>query len=228
MARQILNLGAAANDKTGTTARAGGRIINENFQEVYQKLEILTRIDIIVEANGFSLIGNQLTINAGWQWIINNVEFSNIEDVVKNILFSAAGNSRMVYVVPNEENGFDLVDGEEATMVPPTPELPNGGMYVTRFRVFDAYIGVPEPYFDGDEVASKITTLQTKRFAGSGQEYELPADAVAFKGWINDAVQHAQQPGFETDLNTFTQLGTTVTFKKTIAAGQRILIDYYI
>lgn len=71
-------------------------------------------------------------------------------------------------------------------------------------------------------------SLQSIRFAGSGQNYTLPETAIAFKAWINDGVQHKEQAGFESDLNTFTQLGDVVTFKKTITAGQRIIIDYYI
>jgi len=73
----------------------------------------------------------------------------------------------------------------------------------------------------------KITGIQSIRFAGSGQDYTIPSGAIAIKGWINDAVQHKEMTGFESDLNTFTQAGTTFTFKKTITAGQRIIIDYY-
>lgn len=71
-------------------------------------------------------------------------------------------------------------------------------------------------------------SLQSIRFVGSGQNYTLPETAIAFKAWINDGVQHKEQAGFESDLNTFTQLGDVVTLKKTITAGQRIIIDYYI
>ena len=35
MAQQLLNLGSAANDGTGTEGRAGGDIINDNFTELY-------------------------------------------------------------------------------------------------------------------------------------------------------------------------------------------------
>lgn len=73
----------------------------------------------------------------------------------------------------------------------------------------------------------KITGIQSIRFTGSGQDYTIPSGAIAIKGWINDAVQHKEMTGFESDLNTFTQSGTTFTFKKTITAGQRIIIDYY-
>ena len=66
------------------------------------------------------------------------------------------------------------------------------------------------------------------RISGLGQTYEIPENAVAIRGWINDAPQHIENIGFESDLNTITQSGVTITFKKTITTGQRIIIDYYI
>lgn len=70
--------------------------------------------------------------------------------------------------------------------------------------------------------------IYSLRFAGLGQDYLIPTDGVAFKCYINDQVQHIEDVDFISDLNTFTQTGTTVTFKKTITAGQRIIIDFYI
>ena len=84
----------------------------------------------------------------------------------------------------------------------------------------DAFINNKPPNFN--------TTILTARFSGDGQTYDLPENAVAVKGYINDGVQHLEQTGFESDLNTFTQSGVTVTFKKSITTGQRITIDYYI
>ena len=35
MAKQSINLGSSANDGTGTTLRAGGDLVNDNFDELY-------------------------------------------------------------------------------------------------------------------------------------------------------------------------------------------------
>ena len=35
MAKQTINIGSSANDGTGTTIRAGGDLINDNFNEIY-------------------------------------------------------------------------------------------------------------------------------------------------------------------------------------------------
>ena len=38
MAKQTINIGSSANDGTGTTIRAGGDLINDNFNEIYTEL----------------------------------------------------------------------------------------------------------------------------------------------------------------------------------------------
>ncbi|MFB9984341.1 hypothetical protein ACFSQQ_16435 [Mesorhizobium kowhaii] len=40
MGQQIINLGTTANDGTGTKARAGGDMINDNFTELYSQFGI--------------------------------------------------------------------------------------------------------------------------------------------------------------------------------------------
>lgn len=90
--------------------------------------------------------------------------------------------------------------------------------------------GVKYPTVDAvnDALETLVHGISSTRQSGSGQTYVIPTGAVALKGWINDGVQHLQQAGFESDLNTFTQSGANVIFKKTITTGQRIIIDYYI
>ena len=38
MAKQTINIGSTADDGTGTTIRAGGDLINDNFNEIYTEL----------------------------------------------------------------------------------------------------------------------------------------------------------------------------------------------
>lgn len=156
MAQQFLNRGAAAGDHTGTKAREGARIINENFEEVYGLIDILTRIDIITDARGFSISGTDVTVNANWEWYINNQQYANTADVVLVVDLSSSGKIRKVYVVPNGSNSFSLIEGDEAVSNPPTPELPNGGMYVTYFEVSDSGIGAAADPYNGDSLVNKL------------------------------------------------------------------------
>lgn len=73
-----------------------------------------------------------------------------------------------------------------------------------------------------------VIAIVNQRYAGAGQNYTLPNGAIAFEAHINEAVQFPEDPSYISDLNTFTQSGNVVTFKKTITTGQRIRIKFYI
>ena len=112
----------------------------------------------------------------------------------------------------------------------------NGGADITTTEELNAlmsngaywFIGVEIPIvIDPLTITGFVKNIYAKRYAGSGQTYTLPTGATATKGWINDYPQHLEEAGFESDLNTFTQTGTTFTFKQTIETGDRIIIDYY-
>lgn len=151
MAREIISFGLGPGTKTGNTAYEGGIKINKNFEELYTFIEILSNISIVTENNGFSLVDNDLTINANWEWLIKSKIFTNPGAVVfSNIPLSASGKRRLVYVVPNNENSFTMLSGLEVAGVPQPPELPNGGMYVTFFEVNDTEIGEASEGYNGD------------------------------------------------------------------------------
>jgi len=73
-----------------------------------------------------------------------------------------------------------------------------------------------------------ISLIYIKRFAGLGQDYILPTNAIAIDAYVDGYIQYIEQTGFEADLNTFTQTEDTVTFKMTIENDSQILIKYYI
>ena len=159
MARQIISFGSGPGTQTGDTAYVGGQKINSNFEELYTMVDVLTRIDIIDTAKGFSISGTNVTVNADWIWIINNSQYTNPDAVVLAVNLSSTGKIRKVYVVPNSSNGFNLVEGDEvddSVTDPPTPELPYGGMYVTYFNVTDSVIGVPAATNNGDSLTNKL------------------------------------------------------------------------
>jgi len=72
------------------------------------------------------------------------------------------------------------------------------------------------------------TGIINKRYTGSGQDYTLPTGTTAFQAFVNEYPHFPEEVGFESDLNTFTQSGVTVTFKETIESGSRIRILYTI
>lgn len=54
MAKQSLNLGTVADDGTGTTIRAGGTIINDNFNEIYTELGDGTTLGLAAKSITFT------------------------------------------------------------------------------------------------------------------------------------------------------------------------------
>jgi len=65
MAKQIVNVGTTPNDGTGSTIRAGGQIINSNFDDIYQVFGdgSTLNFDIASPSNGEAIVYNSSTGN---------------------------------------------------------------------------------------------------------------------------------------------------------------------
>jgi hypothetical protein len=100
--------------------------------------------NVFVEMPNFSFQANILTIYSGWIWKLLGVTYSNPANVSFPIDFCAAGKSRFEYIVPNNENGFTRITGEETLGTAQAPQLPAHGLYVTFFLVTDSAIGIPK------------------------------------------------------------------------------------
>lgn len=142
---QNINLGSAPNDKTGDKARVAGGKINGNFAY----LEGLINNQTYLEAEtGFALVGQNLTINAFWQWVISGIDYTNPSAVIISIPFAAAGKSRIDLIVCNSSNTFSRIAGEESLSTPNAPAVPLNTILATFFTVSDGSIGTiatPKP-----------------------------------------------------------------------------------
>ena len=57
MSKQIIGIGASANDNTGDTLRAGGDKINDNFNEVYGAIGNGTDVQLSVSGPTLNQVG---------------------------------------------------------------------------------------------------------------------------------------------------------------------------
>ncbi len=122
-----------------------------------------------------------------------------------------------------ELTALDDNDWGYAVDISDTTESPQGtSKKVRKSTLWDYIRGKTDARY------GTVVSIENQRYAGAGQSYVIPDGAIAFEAHINEGVQFLEDPSFLTDLNTFTQTGTTVTFKKTIIAGQRIRIKFYI
>jgi hypothetical protein len=145
--------GAAANDKTGTTARTAAQIINDNFAYLDNKI---TRKDGIVVSTGSTISGQDVTYNAFWQWIIDAIDYTNPVDVVMNFPFATTGYSRLDLVALTTSNTFVRIPGTESDSNPISPPLPDNMIQAGFVLVTDLLVGDPSAPVTGDAFVKKM------------------------------------------------------------------------
>jgi len=169
MALQKLFLGTTTGDKTGTGAKSAGQMINANFDYLEAKID---NVDKLVSETGFSLVGQSLTMNIGWQWLINGVPYTNPAAVVINIPFAAAGMQRIDLIVLNTSNTFTRIAGTESVSNPVTQPVPNDTVQATLIVVTDGVIEQPTAPVAGDAYIAK-SEATFKKLSGSGYKAEF-------------------------------------------------------
>ena len=118
----------------------------------------------IINSTGFSLVGQNLIINALWEWEFLNINYSNPSAVPKTIAYCATGLKRIDYVVPNKFNSFDVISGEETSGILVAPPLPNNGIYVTYFIVTDSEVGEASIPIIGENYITKASKSFIRMF----------------------------------------------------------------
>jgi hypothetical protein len=153
MAIQHINIGAAPNDKTGTPARQAGQMINENFDYLDGKISNKNQI---VTYGTYALVGQVLTIHAGWVWLINGQQFTNPVDVEITYPFATSGKQRLDRVVFNTSNTFSRIAGPESETNPfapaPLPDTIEFGVNL----ITDNSVGDPSSPVIGDNYVEKL------------------------------------------------------------------------
>lgn len=132
-----------------TRATLGGIVQDSPYFNYFNNIE------------GFSLVGQDLTINANWAWTIQGGANTNPSSVLINIPFTTTGYHRIDIVVANANNGFDLIQGVEVLLAnsPAEPSTPIGTLKVTSLVVTDGTISSPELPITGTDFVKKTFAL---------------------------------------------------------------------
>ena len=150
---QDIFIGTSPNDKTGTPARQAGQMINANFAYLNGKID---RKDGIVASTGLTVVGQDATMNAFWEWIIDTVEYTNPYAVVLNFPLATTGNSRLDMIALTTSNTAIRIAGTESVSNPISPVLPDNMLQASLVLITDASVGTPLIPIIGDTFVKKL------------------------------------------------------------------------
>lgn len=123
--------------------------------------------------NGYTLVGNILTINAGWQWLLNGMLFTNEEDIVFTLEYTAAGFVRIDSVYANSNNELLLTSGGESETIAVPPQIPINTLLAFSVNIFDTTIAAEEEPVLGNIYLKKIFD-KIHEFTASGTDVVIP------------------------------------------------------
>ena len=202
--------GFASNDKTGTPARQAADIINANFEYLDKKIK--NPNSVLVNA-GYTQTGNQITINVGWRWLINNVIYENSQAVSIIIPVSAAGFKRIDHFVATTSNTFMRVAGIE-NQVPVAPAAVHDTIVIAFSVVNDNAVAETGTGSQGSQSfypASEFKFIQ-KGYGNTDLQNQQIGDIYC--GWSNDGtIRYAEAKwlgGLKNNSNNFTPLLTII------------------
>lgn len=185
--------------------------IHVSIGGVSQKINIQQIVDAILSfrqnqllsIGTISVVDNDVTIPANAQWVINNVNYFNIADIVINVPYAADGYTRNDILVADTENNIVRIIGPETEGVSPTPNVPLNTVLVTTLDVTDSTIGYTPPV-----IGTNFELLENKQNDltpdGSGVKYPT-VDAI-IAGLLNKAdlvsgkVPQSQLPSYVDDV----------------------------
>lgn len=161
--------------------------VDANFQ--YLENRIGGDGNTITTQTGFTLLGQDLTINADWAWRILGVSYTNTASVVVNIPFAASGNQRIDLIVANQSNSFERIAGIESVSNPTAPAIPSNKIVVSFITVTDGTVGAPSDPILGTQFVKK-TDNSSYSFSDSGTNVELaiPANGASMLFLTNAAL----------------------------------------
>jgi len=96
MAQQTINIGAIANDNTGDTLRGAGQKINDNFDEIYAALPLLspaTWVPTLIDSGGGRTFA--FTVNTARHTSIGFVTTFTADLTINSVSGSATGELRL-------------------------------------------------------------------------------------------------------------------------------------
>lgn len=123
--------------------------------------------------NGYTLVDNILTINAGWQWLLNGLLCTNEEDVVFTLEYTAPGFVRIDSIYANSNGELLIISGGESETIAVPPLKPINTLLAFSINIFDSTIVTGEDPVLGSIYVKKEFSKSVD-FNGSGSNVVIP------------------------------------------------------
>lgn len=130
---------------------------------------------------GFSLAGQNLTLNASSSWVIDTVAHTNASSVVINIPYAASGMERIDLIVANASNTFVRVGGVESASNPVAPVIPANTVMATFVSVTDGTVGTGTTPIVGNEYVNKNEFYEVQVADAGDIAITLDTESTAFR-----------------------------------------------
>lgn len=132
-----------------------------NFTDPSDKRTILNKPQDagIISYGTYSLLGQDLTLSAGWVWRINNTIYSNASPILINFPYAASGLQRLDLVVFNTSNSATRIGGFEVVSNPTANPVPVNTVYFSISLVTDSTVGDPSIPTNPDITSDDVENL---------------------------------------------------------------------
>lgn len=123
--------------------------------------------------NGYTLVDNILTINAGWQWLLNGLLCTNEEDVIFTLEYTAPGFVRIDSIYANSNGELLIISGGESETIAVPPLKPINTLLAFSINIFDTTIVTGEDPVLGSIYVKKEFSKYFD-FNGAGSNVVIP------------------------------------------------------
>lgn len=148
-------------------------LAQQTLQQVQDALASFNIVNTIYVNNSFTKVGQIFKGNAGTQWNINGLNYTNPTDQEITIPLCATGKVRTDRIVLDTNNNFVRVQGVEVTNNPVAQSKPVNTLDYTFIPVTDSVVGVPTSPIVGTDVVKK-SFANMFEFNGTGADAVIP------------------------------------------------------
>jgi hypothetical protein len=96
--------------------------------------------DRVISRGTATIVDETVVFSVGFIWNIDNVNYQNIFEIIRPILFAGVGMFRTDVAYLNDDNDILVVTGVEDTIITPEPAIPTGTIRLMNFNIFGTAI----------------------------------------------------------------------------------------